>query len=55
MSSNEYVVAKEPLYIGTALAHNAGDLVPAENVTPNDWDALVAKQGTKAADEAGQG
>lgn len=49
----EYVTALEPLYIGTVLAHNAGDpQVPAANVKRNGWDKQVAKPGTKAAEQA---
>jgi hypothetical protein len=50
--STKYVVATEPLFIGTARAHNAGDLVPVENVEPNGWTDKVAKPETKAAKTA---
>ncbi|MGI8682071.1 MAG: hypothetical protein ACR2JO_08070 [Mycobacteriales bacterium] len=43
-------IAKEPIFIGRARAHNTGDVVPASNVKRNGWEDLVAKQGTKAAD-----
>jgi hypothetical protein len=34
-------VAKEPIYVGWALAHPAGDVVPAANVEANGWHDLV--------------
>jgi hypothetical protein len=33
--------AKEPIYIGWALAHPTGDPVPAANVEANGWHDLV--------------
>jgi hypothetical protein len=47
-------IALEPLYVGTALAHNRGDEVPADNVEPNGWGEMVANPGTKAAQAAQQ-
>ena len=44
-------IATTALFVGTARAHNPGDLVPAENVERNGWSDGVAKAGTKAADE----
>jgi hypothetical protein len=48
----DFYVATSPLFVGTALAHNVGDLVPAENVKANDWHDGVARPGTKAAEVA---
>jgi hypothetical protein len=45
-------IATEPLFIGTARAHNPGDVVPADNVERNGWQDGVAKAGTKAAEKA---
>jgi hypothetical protein len=45
-------IATEPLFIGTARAHNPGDVVPAENVEKYGWKDQVARQGTKAATKA---
>lgn len=44
-------VAKDDIYVGTALAYRAGDPVPASNVEAHGYDknGLVAKTGTKAA------
>jgi hypothetical protein len=42
-------IATEPLFIGTARAHNPGDVVPAEKY---GWKDQVARQGTKAATKA---
>lgn len=39
-------IAKEPLYVGTARAHNPGDVVPAKNVKRNGWESLVEQQKT---------
>lgn len=52
MSTPKPLVATEPLYIGSARAYNAGDLVPAEAAEENGWTEQCAKQGTKAADKA---
>ncbi len=37
-------IAKQDLFIadGVSRAHNAGDIVPSENVKPNNWEHLVA-------------
>lgn len=45
-------IATQKLFVGTALAHNPGDEVPAENVKPNGWQDAVANPGTKAANDA---
>jgi hypothetical protein len=45
-------IAKEPLFVGTARAHNPGDVVPDENVKANGWEDSVVKEGTKAAQKA---
>lgn len=47
-------VATEPLFVGTARAHNVGDPVPADNVKANGWEDSVAKAGTKAAEKAAE-
>lgn len=47
--AESFKVATENLYVGTALAHVAGDLVPADNVEPNGWGSSVANPDTKAA------
>lgn len=52
--AQEYKVATENLFVGTALAHAKGDLVPAENVEPNGWGDSVVGQDTKAAKAAQQ-
>lgn len=51
MAEKTYI-ATEPLFVGTARAHNPGDVVPAENVERNGWEDKVATAGTKAAKEA---
>jgi hypothetical protein len=48
-------VAKEDLFVGIHRAHFAGDVVPEENIEPNGWDDLVAREGTTAAAEAQSG
>lgn len=45
----ETYVALEPLFIGTARAHNPHDRVPAENVERYGWHDSVAREGTAAA------
>lgn len=45
-------IAKEPLFIGRARAFNTGDPVPAGHVEKYDWADKVAREGTKAAQEA---
>jgi len=52
MADNETYVATEPLFIGRARAHNAGDVVPFENIGPNGWQDDVVKATTKAGREA---
>jgi hypothetical protein len=48
----DYYTATENLYVGWALAHAAGDSVPAENVKANGWEDKVARKATKAAEAA---
>lgn len=50
MSEKTYI-ATEPLFIGTARAHNPGDVVPADNVERYGWHGQVAAEGTRAAAE----
>lgn len=50
--AESFKVAKENLYVGTALAHVAGDLVPAENVEPNGWGGSVVSPDSKAGKAA---
>lgn len=50
--AQDFKVAKENLYVGTALAHAKGDLVPVENVEANGWGDSVAGLDTKAAKAA---
>jgi hypothetical protein len=50
--AQEYKVATQNLYVGTALAHAKGDLVPTENVAANGWGDSVAGPDTKAAKAA---
>jgi hypothetical protein len=45
----ETYVALEPLFIGTARAHNPNDRVPAENVERYGWHDSVAREDTAAA------
>lgn len=51
MAEKTYI-ATEPLFVGTARAHNPGDEVPAENVERHGWKDSVAAKGTKAANAA---
>lgn len=37
-------IAKHPIRIGYALAHNVGDEVPAKNVKANGWQDLVEER-----------
>lgn len=46
------LVATEPLFIGRARAANPGDVIDAETVKNNGWGDKVAKEGTKAAQNA---
>lgn len=48
MAEKTYI-ATEPLFVGTARAHNPGDVVPADNVERNGWQDSVAGSETKAA------
>lgn len=52
--AQEYKVATENLFVGTALAHAKGDLVPVENVERNGWGDSVVGADTKAAKAAQQ-
>jgi hypothetical protein len=45
-------IATVPLFVGTARAHNPGDVVPEENIKANGWQDSVVKAGTKAAEKA---
>ena len=45
-------IATKKIHVGTALAHNVGDVVPDANVKANGWEDSVARDGTKAAKEA---
>lgn len=51
MAEKTYI-ATEPLFVGTARAHNVGDEVPAENVERNGWKDSVVGSDTKAAKAA---
>lgn len=44
--------ATSKLFVGTALAHNVGDVVPDAAVERHGWQDSVAREGTKAADAA---
>lgn len=46
------MIATEPLFIGRARAANPGDAVDSETVENNGWGDKVAKEGTKAAQQA---
>ncbi len=48
----EPYIATEALFVGIIRAHNPGDVVPDDNVKANGWEAGVARQGSKAANEA---
>ncbi len=52
MADQKPYIATVPLFVGTARAHNPGDVVPAENVKAHGWEDGVAREGTKAADQA---
>ncbi len=52
MAESKNFIATAPLFVGTARAHNPGDVVPAENVKAHGWEDGVAREGTKAADTA---
>lgn len=52
MSNPDFFIATEPLFVGLARAHNPGDRVPADNVKRNGWEDGVAREGTKAANDA---
>lgn len=48
----ENLIATEPLFIGRARAANPGDVIDAQTVENNGWGDKVAKEGTKAAQQA---
>ena len=52
MADTDFVIALEPLFVGTARAHNRGDRVPKANVSSNGWQDGTAGPGTKAANAA---
>ncbi len=52
MPESKSFIATVPLFVGTARAHNPGDVVPADNVKEHGWEDGVAREGTKAADTA---
>lgn len=45
-------IATAPLHIGYARAFNPGDVVPDGHVEEYGWGEHVAREGTKAANEA---
>ncbi len=46
-------IATVDLFVSTGVrAHRAGEVVPADNGERNGWQDSVAREGTKAADEA---
>ncbi len=45
-------IATETLYVGTAAAHQPGDVVPDDNVERNGWKDGVAREGSKSAKDA---
>jgi hypothetical protein len=45
-------IATQKIFVGTALAYNVGDPVDADAVSRNKWDAYVAREDTKAANDA---
>lgn len=49
---SDFKTAITKLFVGTALAHNPGDLVPVENVEANGWQDGVAGSDSKAAKAA---
>lgn len=51
MAEKTYI-ATEPIFVGTARAHNVGDEVPAENVKANGWEDSVVGSDTKAGKAA---
>lgn len=48
----EPFIATKKIFYGTALAHDVGDEVPAENVRLNGWEDSVSRASSKAAKEA---
>lgn len=48
----KYLVALEPLFIGTARAHNPGDVVHADAVKANGWSEQTTGLNTKAGKAA---
>jgi hypothetical protein len=51
MAGKNYI-ATAPLFVGYARAHNPGDVVPDANVEEHGWQDGVAREGTKAANDA---
>lgn len=51
-STEEFLIATEPLYLGRFRAANPGDQVPKTTVEANGWDGKVARPNTKAAERA---
>lgn len=45
-------IATKPIFVGTARAHNIGDVVPDANVKANGWEDSVNRESSKAAQEA---
>lgn len=48
----EPFIAIKPIYVGTALAHAVGDVVPDANVKANEWEDLVARASSQKAGSA---
>ena len=45
-------IATKPIFVGTALAHAVGDVVPDENVKANGWEDSVSREDSQAAKDA---
>lgn len=53
MAETKPYIAKTDIFVAPYVrAHRAGDVVPDDNVKHNGWEEFVAREGTKAADEA---
>lgn len=52
MAEKPYIATQDIFVAANIRAHRAGDVVPDENVKANGWEALVSREGTKAATEA---
>lgn len=50
MSEQPRFIAKQPIFIGRARAHNPGDVVPARNVEKHGWHDLVTREGSAEAE-----